>query len=408
MTSNLVRALSLLSLRETRRFLREGKMRWTIPLLAILFAFVSMILGLMLEFHPEGTPFFYEILTNPYASAWWNYPAFVMVWPGGILVLPFLATATMIGVSIAVGIGGATALTVVLGSLRRRLGNKTGPRTNSGAISGVTPSITGLATLGACCCTSCVGLAGLAVVAAVSGSSVLTLQANSWYIDLFQGAVVGFALLAQEHALRSSPRDCDLPAARRDARFAVGLAFRLALLIAGITWLLAMFIEMAATPGSKVTLALVYHWGFEHTLLSLVAITAGMFPDRFLALVRSNLTGTLRGKLRRGVLGVVGVTWGLYVPPLMVGWGLGGLLNEVMGFAGAPSSWGAIPPDSPLGLALVFHWLFQHALLAGFALGLALAPTRATALLRWTLASSTLGPATATPLTAAEGVASVQ
>lgn len=372
---------SLISLHETRRFLRRSRTRFLIAPLAASYALISMLVGFMLEFFPTHDAFSTTLIFDYVDPSWWNYPGLLVIWPGGVLALPFLSTVTMVVDSVAVGVGGATALTVLWKVIRSRRQPGTA-RSAAGVMGGVTPSITGLATLGACCCTSCVGLAGVVAIAAVSGANVLTLQVNSWYVDFFQMGVIGIALLSQERALRSEAGSCVERPKPRYFRMGIGLAFRLALLIGGITWFLAMFLEMGTASLAGASPAQWYHWIFEHGFLSILAIAAGLFPRRVVEGVQRWRTNS-HAKFFRLALGAVGASWALYVPPSLASLGLGGLLNEVMGYLGAPGSWGAIAPDGSLGLALAFHWVVQHALLGGFALSLAIVPEYAILPLAW-------------------------
>jgi hypothetical protein len=165
---------------------------------------------------------------------------------------------------------------------------------------------------------------------------------------------------------------------RIDGRFAVGAVLRISLLIAGITWSLAMFVEWVYKPPLSATAFTWYHWIFEHQALSLLAIAAGMFPKEIAGWI-GRLYGRSEGWALRLVLLEAGITWGTWVPPLLTGLGLGGLFNEMLSFYLVPASWGAVAPDSPLGPALLFHWIFQHALLAGFAILVAVRPNVALA-----------------------------
>lgn len=369
-------ALSLLSLREVRRQLRRPWARPLALLIAAVYAVVSMIVGEMLTLEPVGGADFAQVVWGSGGYRWWDYPGLLVVQPWGVLALPFLPTVTMVLVAAGVGVGATTGVLFVLPLLTRA---RTTASAAGGAAAGVGPAITGLATLGACCCTSCVGAAGITVVAAASGSSLNQLLLNDWYLGVFQVAVVYLALVAQERSVRLGQVACP-PAAATTGRAVVSVLLRLALLISGITWSLAMLVEWSETSPLGAPAGLWYHWIFEHQLLAVVAFLAGMFPQEF-------ADGVLRifarraGTAVRAVLLVSAVTWGLGVPPFALTWGLGGLLNEALGAAGVSAASGGIAPDLPFGPALIFHWGFQHLLLAGFAASVALAPSRLSALL---------------------------
>ena len=374
--------LALASLRRSRALLRGRRPLLLLTGVAVSYAFISMLVGLMLEFHSEGIPFTAEVISSPQAYQWWDYPALLVVWPGGILVLPFLPAVTMVLVSIGVAIG-ATVAVRLIAPLVLRGREPRGRSAASGVAGGTTPSIVGVATLGACCCTSCAGIAGVTVVAAVSGTNLYSALLNNWYIDLFQLAVVWVALMVQERALQTSGRVCPTPAPI-DRRTALSFALRLALMIAGITWSLAMFVEWGGISPASAPAATWFHWIFEHQLLSVTAIVAAFLPLETLVAVRRALAHRWTW-VARGTLVVAGISWGIWVPPTLTQLGLGGFLNELMGFLGLPTSWGAISPGSSLGLGLYFHWAFQHELLSGFAIILALLPERALAPLVWSI-----------------------
>ncbi len=376
--------LSLASLRETRRRLATRWGRGLIAGIAATYAFVSMLIGQMLILEPIGGDYFWMVLWSGNGTHPWDYPGLLVVGSWGILSLPFFPTIAMLVVSIGVGIGGAAAIALLLPWIRR-LTSSSRRSATAGAAAGMGPAVTGLATLGACCCTTCAGAAGISVVAAASGTTLSNLLLNDWYIGAFQMAVVAVSLLAQERAFRLTGPDCPVPPPL-DRRFAAGALLRLGLLVAGVTWSLAMLVEWGSTDPLTAGPGLWYHWIFEHQLLSIVAVAAALFPRELADWFR-----TLgRGLSRRGVrlvLAVAGVSWGIGVPPMLAAAGLGGLLNEVLGYLGVGAQWGAVPPDSPLGAALAFHWLMQHLLLGAFALALAVRPLSALAPLLWSTSS---------------------
>lgn len=374
-------ALSLATLRETRLRLRTWWGRSLVAAIATAYAFVSMLLGQMLVLARLSGPYYIRILPGN-GTQWWNYPGILVVESWGVLQLPFFPSIAMLLVSLGVGLGASIGILLAL-SLLRRTKYSDRRAAAAGAAAGVGPAITGLATLGACCCTTCLSTAGVALVAAASGTSLYNLLLNNWYIGAFQLAVVYVALMAQERTLRLTSDNCPVPPPM-DRRFLAGAILRLGLLIAGITWSLAMFIEWSDTPPLAATAPLWFHWVFEHQLLSGTAVAAGLFPAEFAGVVR-RAASRLGGRTWRIALAVAGISWGTWVPPALVGMGLGGFLNELFGFLSFPLGLGAVSPDATLGVALYFHWAFQHLLLSGFALSVALSPSAATAPLLWTV-----------------------
>lgn len=377
------RALGLLTLRETRARLRNWRGFALVASIASLYAFLSMLVGSMLVFVPLGGPFTIGIVPRQ-AYQWWDYPQLFVVASWGVLTLPFFPTVAMILVSIGVGFGAATGIRLLIPILRRRVGVDR-RSSAAGAAAGVGPAITGVATLGACCCTSCVGVTGITVVAAASGTNLNTLLFNNWYIGVFQVAVVYVALLAQERILTVSRSYCPTPPPL-DRRFAAGTLLRLALMIAGITWSMAMFVEWTDVSPLTASAATWYHWIFEHQLLSLTAVAAGLFPKEFSEAIRS-AASRFSGQGLRIALGLAGFTWAIWVPAQLAGLGLGGFLNELFGFLGTSALLAPIPPDAALGAPLYFHWAFQHLLLGAFALTVAMFPLRAIAPLEWTISA---------------------
>ena len=367
------RILSLASLQRTRALLANRRARLLATSIAALYMFLSMVIGQMLTFLGFSGPFFATVqwIGNP----WWDFPELFVFSNGVALDLLLLPTVSMVLVSAGVGIGATAALVSVWPVLRGR-SKERAREAATASTAGASAAVTGLATMGACCCSSCAGAAGVEVVAAASGTNLFLLLGQNWYLDLFQLVVLGVALMAQERAFRL-PADACRVRPKVDARFVLGALLRVGLLVASITWSLAMFVEWVETPPLAAGPALWYHWIVEHQLLSVVAFAAAMFPREMAAWIRKAYARAGAWPFRVLLL-VGGVTWGIGVPPALTGLGLGGFLNELLGVLGAPATWGAIAPDT-VGAALVFHWAFQHLLLSAFAIALAVRPRLAMA-----------------------------
>ncbi len=369
-----------LSLPNVRRLLRE-RHGWLLAIgLAIAFAIISMFIGGMITLSPVQGAYEFELIGWSGTQSWWFYPEFLGVQPWGLVQLPWFPTLAMTLVSLGAGMGAAAGI-VLLAPLLRRKNRKSGAALG-GIAAGTAPAAAAFATVGACCCTSCGTAAGLVVVAATTGTSVSDLLINTWYLALFQISVVYAALLFQDRALRRSLDHCVVP--KLDRYLIATSLLRLALLIAGLTWAMAMFAEWAQTDPWTAPAPIWYHWMFEHLLLSGVAISVALFPAELEAVVR-RWGHRIPGLATRVLLAVAAITWGGWVAPSLVQLGLGGFFNELFGYLGLPSAWGATPPDVALGPALYFHWAFQHLLLAGFSLSLAVAPLT---VLRWLNRSS--------------------
>ena len=381
---------SLATLRAMRSLVRGWKLVSLTVVTASVIAVFSMWVGGMLTLFPTQGAYTVEILWSGSASSWWFYPEILVVQPWGLLQLPLFPTVAvgLVSAGAAVGAvsGAALARRIWKSERQRRRGGR-----GSALVTGAAPGIASLATAGACCCSTCASSGGLALVAAASGTSVASLLTTDWYLPLFQLVVVYVLLLGQERALRRARATGVAPIAV-DARFVAGSVLRLVLLVAGLTWSLAMFVEWGVQDPWTASAATWYHWLFEHQLLSVVAVTAALFPSEVAGALAGARSALLPGGLRGG-LAIAALTWGTWVPPALVGLGLGGFGNEVFGALGLPAAWGAVPPDAPSSAILAFHWAFQHLALSTFALSFALHPEWALRPLRWSVDRATPGSA---------------
>jgi hypothetical protein len=388
-------ALSLLTLRSIRRYVRRSHAVMMTAFFSVLYALGSMTLGGMLIFAHIGGGYTFEVLWRSQTGFQsWNYPGLFIVAPWGIVSLPFFATVAMVLVSIGVGIGMSVAVLLGIALLRRRAKSAQQP-VAVGTLAGLTPAMIALLTLGACCSTTAAATAGVGLVAQVSGSSTDTLLLNNWYLGVFQVAVVWIALLAQELLLRvygglfglstdASPGATAPSPPRLTRRSLVGGALRVALLVGGVTWSLAMLVDWTTVGPASASLADWVRWVVQHQLLALLAILAALFP-RGLFEAFSRRAGTLWGGLSRALLLVGGLSLAVGVPPPLAGWGVDGFGNELMALLGVPTAWGAVAPVLSPGLDLYFRWVVQYFLLGGFAIAVAIAPLRALSVVRWSV-----------------------
>ncbi|HXQ79061.1 MAG: hypothetical protein WB788_02290 [Thermoplasmata archaeon] len=195
------RLLSLLTLRRTRGLLRSRRAKSVAIVIAVAYGFIALLAGYMLQIVPTGASgTTARVLTNSYSPAWWNYPAVLVVTPGGILVLPFLATVSMVLVSIGVGVGMGAGLLLATQFFRTWKLARAG-RGLVSPLAGLTPAMVALLTLGACCSTSAAAAGSIGAIAEVSGTSYDQILLNSWILNVFQVAVLGIALLAQEYLI---------------------------------------------------------------------------------------------------------------------------------------------------------------------------------------------------------------
>jgi hypothetical protein len=390
--------LSTLTLPRSRAILRSPMGRALSVSVAFVYGFISLLVGNMLTFGPtfsSGTVV--QVLSQGNAPQWWNYPALVVIAPGGTLILPFFATVTMIIVSIGVGIGMSVGVVLAVRLLRRRRKELGGPAAVS-SLAGLTPAMLALVTLGACCSTTAAATAGIGVVAQASGSSSTSLLANSvWYLGVFQMVVLFVALIAQEQllavygilfGLESAVPSAAAPPPRFDSRFLVGAIARVALLVAGVTWALAIVAEWATTSQGSVVAAVWYQAIVEHEMVALLAVVAALFTVGSLHAFQ-RMSARSWGLAVRGLLLVGGVTLLMWLPPPLSGWGIDGLGNEIVGALGVTASDGGVVSGVG-GVALLFRWVFQFALLGIFSIAVAVAPEKAFRPLLW---ATTLSPA---------------
>ena len=395
-----ISALSLLTFREVRGFIRRSHCIAMTVFFGLLYAIGSMVLGSMLVFTRVPGPSSLSVIWSPGSDPQtWNFPALVFTAPWGYVSLPFLATWVTILVSVGVAMGTSTAILLVVALVKRRREGTSGPSV-LGSAAGLTPAMLALVTLGACCGTTAAATAGIGVVAQITGTTTANLLYNNWFLGVFQVAVVWIALFAQELLLRvygdliGIARTTDLAdriayqPPRLDRRFAVGCVMRAGLLIAGVSWSLAMLVAWTTTPVGSASASVWASWLLQYELLGILAIVAALFPR---GLGRALTAGGRWGWAWwvRGVLLLSGLSLAIGTPAPLPGWGFEGLLNEVAYVTIGPSAWAAAPVFGP-GLALFLRWGGQYLLLGGFAIALALAPERTLRPIRWTV--GTLAP----------------
>jgi hypothetical protein len=387
-----VRWATRLTLPNLRGSVRSGPLRRLWALTAVAFAGISMFLGNMVLLFLQPSAYDHQPIhvyaftsagqiSNPYLR-----PAVLVTAPHAVLAFAFWPTLVM-GL-ISAGIGLAIASSVGLLALERR-------RRADLAASGAAPVVAGGALLGACCCTTCAAqAAAVGVLGAAAGSSAPVLIATAWPIGLLQLVILGASLLYMERELEGASALLGVPRPAPSRRRTLALVLRFVLLIAAITWLFAFLVEWSATTG-PVDAALAYHWLFEHWVLGLLALVSGLGPLGVWAWFERHARS---GYLLRGLFLVAGITWGIGVPPALAAWGLGGTVNEILGYLGVPLRSGGIPADAALGLPLLFHWAFQHIALSAWALAVAVRPSAALSLLtpdavpRPSPAAASLGP----------------
>jgi hypothetical protein len=375
-----LRLLDILSLREIRGLIRTSSARGGVVFFALLYVVGSLFVGGMLVLGNIPGGYTWTVLWTPQpGSGAWNFPGFLLVAPWGVVALPFFATLAMIVVGIGVGLGMTVAFLLVVRLLRPAARSAVGSSSAS-AVAGLTPAMISLVTLGACCSTTAAATAGVGLVANASGTSTANLLVNNWYLGVFQIAVVWVALIAQELLLvlyaglfgSPSPSASSSTTPLTSHR-AAGFALRVGLLVAGVLWSLSMLAEWTTISPAAGSAGDWFQWIVQHQVLAALAVAVALFPAAALrTLGRSGSGGT---RALRAVLLVGGASL-IFAPPPLAAAGLDGLVNQVMYVLGAPASWGAVSPGPVGGVALVARWLLEYALLAGSAIGVAVAPRR--------------------------------
>jgi hypothetical protein len=446
--------VALLTLRTVRRFIARSHARVAVVFFALLYALGAMTWGGMLDL--VRTPFAYSIIYVGYSGVGgqaWNYPGLVITAPWGVITLPFFATVTMLVSAVGVGIGMTVAFLLVVRLIRPQ-SQAARQSATVGTLSGLTPAMLSLVTLGACCSTTGVATAGVGLIAAASGTSVAALLLNNWYLGVFQVAAVWVALLAQElllvvygglFGLEPLPGAARSPP-RYDRRFVVGASLRGVLFAAGFIWLLGPLADWTSIAPLGAGAGMWFRWVFQHEILGSVALGAALFP-----VGASEVFGRVRQGVGRvsvalvlafglllalglllwlfevgtyaGLVGVVVtvpvIAWGiatwarpgayyvlggftlvaalatlLWVPSILAAGGVDPLFNQLLGALGAPASWGATGSNDA-GLSLYLRWALLYGLLGLFGALAVLDPRRAFRPLLWTVGRPVGSPAAA-------------
>jgi len=390
--------LSLLTVREIRRYIARSSAIMLAVFVGLVYALISMSEGGMLVLAPLRGGYQFLIVTGSgtgYQS--WNYPGLLVLAPWGIVDLPLFGTVAMLFVSGCVALGMTAAALLAVRLVVRRSSAAVAP-TSLGALTGLTPAMIALLALGACCSTTAAATAGVGAIALVTGTTTANLLVNNWFLGLFQMVIVWVALLAQEallisygdlfglragDPLRSEPTPS--PEARRipvNRWSLVATLARAALLVGGLTWLLSVAAAWTTVGPGSATVALWTDWLWVHLLPSSAAIMLALFPASVGRALVSAGRPVQRGLLRvllagSGIVLLLGTPTGLATAGL-VGWG-----NELLGVGGIRSVWGSVVPPTTTAPALLFTWGLQFALLGGTALALGGRPRWVASLTAW-------------------------
>ena len=378
--SSLLRAYSVASLRETRAQLRTFRGRLLVASIGSLFALLSLLVGGMLVFESIQGDYSWNLLWANGASDWWNYPGLLAVQPWGIVALPFFPTVAMVLVSYGVGLGMSIAILIGIRMVRLRR-TTLGRPTALGSVTGLTPAMIALVTLGACCSTTAAATAGIGVAAQTSGTTANAIIVNNWYLNVFQLVILWVALVAQEQLLVAYGIFFDPEAAaarstpnREPFAWLKGVA-RVALLVGGITWSLTMFADWTRIAPGSAGAGEWFHWVIQQQLPGLLAVGVALAPSGLARWVLRH-GRQLEGWVLRAALLVGGLTLVLWMPPAVVSAGVIGWVNELLGSLGLAASTGAVSAAPIEGWGLAFHWGLQLLLLGLLSIAVAVVPNR--------------------------------
>jgi hypothetical protein len=371
-TATLHRSLQLVRTREGRLLAATA---------AGLYLFAALLVGKMLVFGPTGST---GVTTIYLASGqpWWLFPMYVVLAPNAVLELPVFAVTAMILVSAGIGVGMGVAGVLALRLLRWRRQPLASP-TALGSVAGLTPALIALLTLGACCSTTAAATAGIGVVANATGTTTDTLLVNTWFLSIFQLAVLWVALVAQERlivvysALLDPTRTLEPaePLPRPDRRSIAMGGARVLLLAAAITWSLSMLASWAVVGPSTSSGA---QWADWVLLVQVPALAAGVVAISPAAVLRAGSARWMRwgNPLVRCVLIVSGAVLLVGVPAPLASGAFHGFGNELLGGLGVPASHGGVVVPGFSASALAARWGLQMVPLGALTLGLGLFPSR--------------------------------
>ena len=410
------RAWSLLAVRRTRTLLVGRHYRALVGLIGLAYAFGAMVFGGMLYFptHPLRTGWsFYVFPSGPGPS--WAYPMILVGSPYFQFGLPIISGILVTLSAAGVGLGMSLAVFLSMRLVRsRRAGSLRS--TTVGTAFGLTPAIVALVTLGACCSTTAAATAGISLAAQASGTNAAEALAHGWYLGVFQVVVLYVALVAQEQLLSiygllfgsaplgPSPLETENPApSHLNGRWALSATLRLVLVVAGLTWSLSVLTDWSALSFGNMRAAAWFGWTLQHLVPGALAVLVALFPAGVLEFWRRLAAGGRVLALRAVLVGsaLALLTW---MPAPLASGGAAALGNELLGFWGFPSNWGAVAPPA-LGLfALSLRWAFQFALLGIVAIAMGISPE---ASLRLFLQSSALKRTEPTPEVIPRGAVSM-
>lgn len=377
--------VALVTLREVRRLLRTSSFRGAAVLFGVLYVLGALLVGGMLTLANYGGGTTYEIvLGSPLGYQWWHFPALYVAAPWGNLQLPLFPTIAMVLVGVGVGLGMAVAAVLLLRLLRPTREERARGKA-VGAVTGLTPAMISLVTLGACCSTSAAATAGIGLVASASATSVSAVLYNDWYLGVFQIVVVWASLFAQELLLTVyqglvGPGAASVRTREPSAGPWLGVgAVRTLLFVGGLLAVLSVGADWTAVNPLRAGSGVWASWVLQFALLGAVAVSLALFPLGTVGALQ-RLRRSRPGLVLLGLLAVAGASVLVWLPAPLPAWGFTSVPDQLLGVLGAPAAWGAAPvPAASLGW-LLFRWVVVMGIPSAFAI---LASTRPAVLRRF-------------------------
>jgi len=157
------------------------------------YSVLSMYASGMIFLGSTGQPASAYFVSGNGATFWWNYPAFVVFWPGGLVAFPLWLTLGMGLVAIGLGYAVAAATNVLWASHPLGRGDPAGPKLPAGAVTA--PVLAALGSL-ATGCGADFAVGGLALI---GGSAEAARQALGGFALAF--AVVDLLAISASLAL---------------------------------------------------------------------------------------------------------------------------------------------------------------------------------------------------------------
>ncbi len=372
--------VALVTLREVRRLIRSSPFRGAAVLFTGLYVLGALLVGGMLTLARLGGGYTYEIvLGSPLGYQWWHFPALYVAAPWGELQLPLFPTIAMVVVGIGVGLGMAVAA-VLLVRLLRPTPEERARGKAVGAVTGLTPAMISLVTLGACCSTSAAATAGIGLVASASATSVSVLLYNDWYLGVFQIVVVWASLFAQELLLtvyRGLVGPGPGPAPAREPRAGPWLlvgGVRTVLFLGGLLAVLSVGADWTGVDPLRAGAGVWASWVLQSALLGAIAVCLALFPVGTVGALE-RLRRTRPGPVLLGAIAVAGASVLVWLPAPLPAWGFTSVPDQLLGVLGGPAAWGAASVPAASLVWLLFRWVVVMGIPSAFAILASARPT---------------------------------